>query len=82
MVFVSSGGEIMMDFLMCGYQGCHVIDVPATRECDCTKCPSSITICDDYCMSFMAKVRRSIFFSEAAIKKCKMCLEATKNGMG
>ena len=68
----------MTEFLVCGFRGCHVVDTPATRECDCTKCPSSIPICADSCMSFMAKARRSIFFSEAAREKCEMCIESVK----
>jgi hypothetical protein len=65
---------VVTSVLMCGYQGCHVADVPATRDCDCTKCPSSTPFCDDRCMEFMARARRSVFFSEAAREKCKMCL--------
>jgi hypothetical protein len=30
------------------------------------------------CNSFMAKARGSVFFSEAAKKKCDMCIEAAQ----
>jgi hypothetical protein len=32
------------------------------------------------CNSFMARARSSIFFSEAAKKKCDMCMSAAREG--
>jgi hypothetical protein len=38
-----------MAVIMCGFHGCHVLDVPSVRECDCINCPSSIphSICEN-----------------------------------
>jgi len=72
-----------MAVIMCGYFGSHVLDVPLTQECDCTKCSAYGSNNRDDCQLFMGKARRSGWFAGAAMKKCNACREAaTKDRTG